>query len=118
MVHCDNDGEGQSAGERHDGGNDGADSPGELDGGWFVTFGPEQVEEEACAEDGRHKYTDEYIVWCCSNKIIIVHPGARRMLFDEVLLVDIVYTQKARLVSDARRVDGCVFRVWKVGRMM
>lgn len=33
MVRCDDDGEGQSAGERHDGGDDAADSPGELDGG-------------------------------------------------------------------------------------
>ena len=83
-----------------------------------MAFGPEQVEEEARAEDCRHKYTDEYIVRCCSNKIIIVHRGARRMLFDEVLLVDIVYRQKARLVSDTRPVDGSVFRVWKVSRMM
>ena len=83
-----------------------------------MTFGPKQVEEETRAEDGRHKYTNEYIVRCCSNKIIIVHRGARRMLFDEILLVDIVYRQKARLVLDARCIDGCVFRVWKVGRMM
>ena len=55
-----------------------------------MAFGPEQVEEEARAEDGCHEYTDEYIVRCCANKIIIVHRGARRMLFDEVLLVNIV----------------------------
>ena len=42
-----------------------------------MTLGPEQVEEESCAEDGRHEYTDEYIVRCCANKIIIVHTGAR-----------------------------------------
>lgn len=55
-----------------------------------MTFGPEQVEEEARAEDGRHEYTNEYIIRCCSNKIIIVYRGARRMPFDKVLLVDIV----------------------------
>lgn len=81
---------GEGGGERKHAGEDGADAPGELDGGRLAAFGPEEIEEEGGAEDGGDVDADEDVVRGDADEVVVVDGGAGGLDGDEILLVDVV----------------------------
>jgi hypothetical protein len=81
----------QGRGEREYTSEDGADAPSEFDGGRFEAFGPEEVEEEGCAEDGRDVNAVEDVVGGDADEVVVVDRGAGGVLRYPVLLVDVVW---------------------------
>lgn len=55
----------------------------------FLTFRPEQIEEECSAENSGYRDTDEDVVRRDSNKIIVVYGSQVVEVSDEFLLVDV-----------------------------
>jgi hypothetical protein len=70
----------------------GANLPRQLDGLRLSPIGPEKVEEEGAAEDGRDVYTDEDVVRGDTDEVVVVDCDAGVKFRDELLLVDVVYS--------------------------
>jgi hypothetical protein len=56
-----------------------------------VPLGPEEVEEEGGAEDGGDEDADEDVVGGGADVVVVVDGGAEGVLFDEVLLFEVVW---------------------------
>jgi hypothetical protein len=69
----------QGRGQREYASEDGADAPCEFDGGRLAAFGPEEVEEEGCAEDGRDVDAVEDVVAGDADDVVVVDGGAGRV---------------------------------------
>lgn len=81
----------QSIRESHDGYHNGANLPSPFHGLALVSLGPEQVEEEAGAEDRGYGYADEYVVGGDADEIVVLDEGAAvASVGDSVLLVDVI----------------------------
>jgi hypothetical protein len=83
----------QGRGQREYASEDGADAPCEFDGRGFEAFGPEKVEEEGGAEDGRDVDAVEDVVAGDADDVVIVDGGAGGVLRYPVLLVDVVWVR-------------------------
>jgi hypothetical protein len=83
----------QGRGQREYASEDGADAPCEFDGGRFEAFGPEEVEEEGCAEDGGDVDAVEDVVGGDADEIVVVDGCAGGVLRYPVLLVDVVWVR-------------------------
>lgn len=75
VVGCDDYSEGEDVCESEDGDGEGADLPCEADGFGFGAFGPEEVKEEARAEDGGDGDADGDVEGGDADKVVIVHGG-------------------------------------------
>lgn len=108
LVRRRDDREGQRGREHHDASEDAADFPRQTHGAGFVAFGPEEVEEEGCAEDGGDVYADEDVEGGDADVVVVVFDGMVIEVVDVFLLVDVVCVQiKSCQFSGLRDGRGC-----------